>query len=320
MSETEEAYRAIEYSLDELIATDGWGGLYRAKYLPHEREVLLRDFNREFARCEAGKDLLIGELRAWGRLDRPDVIQVLDWGSFGDHTYYSAMLPEGAPLSQVLCDDHGVEDARRIFAELLSVCEAARRVGVLHLGLSTNNIWISERKSVQVGEFGIWYAARECPNQDLGFGEFQAPELKKGGKASAASDVYALALIYIALHLGLNEALAARENSRAQAEFGDLKELLDRCLDRQPLMRCLSAGELAHEMKAFAGAPPDSLLEGCSLCRIQEEMRLGVERGKKGVRQKAACDPQLAIRASHVWFIIAALALMAAVVWWLALR
>jgi eukaryotic-like serine/threonine-protein kinase len=314
-------FKDTGYRLDEPIEADGWGRLFRATYLPHGREALLRAFPPGVKSDEGAWELLVAEIQAWARLDHPGILQALDWGAQGDNGYVATEMPAGRPLASLLNEDDGVDGGSDIFASLLVSIEAARQWGVLHLGLGPSNIWVSDNLTVQVGEYGFWYVSREFPALAVETGPFKAPEQGTGGRASGASDVYSLGAIYVALRFGTGAARTAAGGSGLPEGLGDLEPVIARCLDPQPLVRYRSAGELADAL----GMSPSQWLyqeyRDCPLCRLKEEIQREAAAGAWSVPYASGRQPlQAADWVRYAWIAIAAMAFAAALVWWLALR
>ncbi len=302
------------YLLEEPLEADEWGGLYRGLHVPHNREVMLRVFPKGLAREPGAWELMQAEIQAWARLEHPGVLQALDWGEALGRCYVATVMPRGEPLAAVLAEDIGVDGADEVFANLLVSVEAARQWGVLHLGLGPSNIWVDGDGGVEVGEFGFWYVAREFPGLEAGAGRFQAPEQLHGERASAASDVYSLGLIYVALRLGTGAALDAPRGSGLLVGLADRRAVLERCLERQPLARYRSARELADSL----GLRPEEWLyeeyRDCPICRLKEEIQRGAS------PRASAMGSTDAAWVKYAWAAIVALAVVTALVWWLALR
>jgi eukaryotic-like serine/threonine-protein kinase len=314
-------FKDTGYRLDEPLRSDGWGQLFRARYLPHDREVLLRAFPQGVMSEEGAWELLVAEIQAWARLDHTGVLQVLDWGAQGDDGYVATEMPAGRPLVSLLSEDDGVDGGRDIFANILVSVEAARQWGVLHLGLGPSNIWVSDDLAAQVGEFGLWYVSREFPALAAETGVFPAPEQGKGGRASAATDVYSLGVIYIALHFGSGAARSAAGGSTLPAGLGDLAPVIARCLDPQPLARYRSAGELADALGMSSSHWLYEEYRDCPLCRLKEEIQGEAAASSWSVPYASGRRPARTVDwVKYAWIAIIAMAFAAALVWWLALR
>jgi eukaryotic-like serine/threonine-protein kinase len=308
------------YGLEAHLQDDHWGGLYRARYLPHDREVLLRLFPAEIGRQAGAWELLLAEIEAWARLDHSGILQVLDWGKERDSCFLAMSVPEGIPLAALLLKEPDESGAERIFANLLASVEAARRWGVLHLGLGPSSIWVASDHAVRVGDFGFWYVARDFPSLKVPGGLFQAPEQAQGGHATAASDVYSLGIIYVALRFGLGAAGAAASGALLPAELGDLHPVIARCLERQPLARYRSAGELADALCLWPDAQPSLDYRDCPLCRLKAELQREAARREYGATYQGVRSARRSDWARYVWVAVIALAFITALVWWLALR
>ncbi len=327
MVEDHGALRDSGYEVEEPVCEDGWGRLYRGVYAPHGTGVLLRVFPPALSGSDAAWALMEAEVQAWARLDHPGIIQVLDWGRSPGLCYVSAVLPGGRPMAETLSCDSGVEQASSILESLLAAVEAARSRGVLHLGLSPHNIWIEHAAgdrlagrpvtNVSVGEFGFWYVAREFPELGLRGAAFPAPEQLADGRASSASDVFTLAVLSIALEHGLT---AAREAAGRFAPPAGAHPALARCLERAPLARYRSAGELASALGVSRADEEPCARRDCPICQLKERIQreqAGRARGPsavpdagRGVRAPAGC----------FWALVATLVVAVALVWWMVLR
>lgn len=349
MDEERGALEDFGYELDEPVCEDGWGRVYKARYAPHDTSVLLRVFPGALLRPGGAWELMAAEVQAWARLDHPGIIRVLDWDRSSELCYCASLMPGGRPLSAFLSDDSGNPRWREIFAPLLSAVEGARSRGVLHLGLSTCNIWVEETVPapgdgdagggahrgafrVRLGEFGFWYVAREFPELGIRGAAFPAPEQEAQGRASSASDVYTAGLLAVALERGM---AAARACAAGGAPPAGSHPAVARCLETHPLARYRSAGELSVALGFPTGEPEWCDRLDCPMCRLKEQvLRERSGRGGQGVRgDRSRQDGQSgrpwtlpgagrgpAAPAGCSWALVLTLLAMAALVWWVALR
>ena len=317
MEEINSLFEDEGYLLEKSLAADTWGELYRARYVSHDREVLFRRFPAGLGADTDAWELTCAEIQAWARLDHPGILQVLDWGKAAAGTYLVTEMPRGTLLADILNEDEGMEMPGDLFRNLLMTVEAARQWGVLHLGLDLTCVWVAGDGAVEVGEFGLAYVSKEFPAHGGADDLFLAPEQSRGQRVSAATDVYTLGLLFVALSGGLAEARAAAQGGAVPEGLGELRPVLARCLDEQPLARYRSAGELAGAM----GFDPEQWLyeeyRDCPLCRLKSELERDAGRGSKRRRAGlAAAVGELQYR----WVAIVALAAVTFLVWWLALR
>lgn len=339
MNDATELFKEQGYLLDDLLATDSWGELYSATYTGHGRRVLFRRFRPELSDTRAW-GLAAAEIQAWARIDHPAIIQPLDWGAAPAGPYYAAMMPGGLPLASALTEDSGLElfDPEEVFGGVLEAVEAAARWGVLHLGLGLTNVWVTDG-AVGVSEFGLWYVRAEFPETLDPADLFSAPEQRTGGRAMAATDVYALGLLYLALHQGL---AAAKSASAGDLDELDIEPVISRCLAPNPVLRP-RLDEVASGLGLAARRCDDSLRD-CPVCKLKQqiarEMRQGPapfgERVMEFMMEEEPYEPpprrqqdpprgqarprSEALLALFPWLAIGALALATLVVWWLVFR
>lgn len=333
--DSNDTFKEEGYELAEHLASDCWGGLYRAVYVPHRREVLMRRFPPGLGAHPEAWALARAEINAWARLDHPGVLQVLDWGLAEAGPFLTTEMPPGLPMTGCLGspDAPGYEE---LFAGLLDAVEYARRLGVLHLGLRPGNIWVArgeEACRAQVAEFGLWYVCRQFPDVLPCDDSFLAPEQSGQGKASAASDVYSLGLLLASFVAG-RQAEAERLEETPWQGPPEMVSVVSCCLAEQPLARYATAGELAEALGFSAPRLQREDQDGCPICRLKEEIparparppgrRAGVASGHGTLdeppgRRDPAGEPGRG-PARYAWLIIAVLALATLLVWWAAFR
>jgi len=317
--------------------------------------VLLRRFEPGRAEEPAAWELLQAEIQAWARLDHPGILKVLDWGRTAAEAFLVMELPPGKPLGSILDLEGSPHDPDEVYVNLLRSVEAARQWGVLHLGLTPANIWVGPDGQVKVGEFGLWYVTHEHP----GFGTrddlFLAPEQVAGERVSAATDVYTLGLLFVAVHHGLDRAREATSDSGLPGELGTHRTVISRCLDPRPLARYRSAGELAEALGLRSSDWEYDDHHDCPVCRLKAELQSGLAPGHQrslGGRLPARlCEPerptargrpasegdpgherptpsrgltssgnQGRFPAGYLWLAVAVLAILTILVWFLALK
>jgi serine/threonine protein kinase len=343
MEDVRELFIDEGYLLEELLASDSWGELYRATYLSHRRRVLFRRFVPGLAE-PAPWELAEAEIQAWARVDHPGVLQPLDWGNPAAGPYLATELPAGLPLASLVKGEGAGDalDVTAVFAGLLDAVESARVLGILHLGLGLTNVWVSPDCSVRVSEFGLWYLRREFPAIDVPAEPCLAPEQRCGGRLSAATDVFALGMIFVALCAGIDaSSIAAREGPLPHELPPGMGPVLSNCFAEDPLARPRTAGELRSALGMAPLAQPCTFRD-CPVCRLKEEIArdmrsrpvtvLGrmralaggapgrADRGRDSAQAEHPGRPGPAIDPIIPWIAIAALVLATLVVWWMAFR
>lgn len=151
-----------KYRLDEKIGSGGYGAVYKATHLTIMRNVAVKVF-RPTAGNDSAEDLARFQLEAVsaGRINHPNVIQILDSGISTDGIAYLVMeLLVGHSLSHELAEERVLSPARcaQIILPVCDVLFKAHSMGIIHRDIKPDNIFLHqtpEGEVVKVLDFGI---------------------------------------------------------------------------------------------------------------------------------------------------------------------
>jgi hypothetical protein len=147
------------------------------------------------------------EARAASRVTHPNVVQVLDFGSWEDADYLVMELVTGRTLSHVL-HDGPVEAAHAvaITRALLDALHAIHDAGIVHRDVKPGNVLLGERDVVKLMDFGIAKTAGGATltagNQAVGTPAYMAPEQLLGDDVDGRADLYAVGVTLFAMLVG----------------------------------------------------------------------------------------------------------------------
>ena len=206
------------------------------------------------------------------RLRHPDIVQVLDKGTFDNQTWLAMELVAGSTLQRYT-------DAQRLLPEAV-LLQATERVAlalhhaheqrVIHRDLKPANVlvhWASD--TVKLVDFGLARtddAAATRTGLVLGTPQYMAPELLAGGRPDARSDCYALGVMLFELlsarlpfettNMGELLRRAARDPAPDLREFkpqapAELAGLLAEMLATQPSQRLADASRVAGRLRSL---------------------------------------------------------------------
>jgi eukaryotic-like serine/threonine-protein kinase len=225
------------------------GEIYRATDTALGRDVAIKVLFAHLASDEDVRARFTREALAAARLSgEPHTVAIYDIGEADGRPFIVMEYLPGGSLAERL------ESGRPPPAEALAwIDEAARALdaahgrGVVHRDVKPANLLLDGAGHVHVADFGIASAAGLDSHTQtgvvLGTLGYLSPEQAAGGKATPASDVYALAVVAAEL-LGPEAPTA-----------------IDRGLAPDPADRYASAGELAAALRAaYAAAEPPTLV------------------------------------------------------------
>jgi eukaryotic-like serine/threonine-protein kinase len=263
-----------EYELLEEIGRGGMGIVYRARQVGLTRLVALKTLSAGEHASAVDIERFCNEARAVGQLQHPNIVAVHTAGVDDGRHFFTMDLIEGKSLAELV--RQGPLSPPRAAGYVRAVAEAihyAHEKGILHRDLKPSNIIIDGSDQPRITDFGLahWLAANSkltLTGQVLGTPGYMPPEQASGnrGQLSAASDVYALGAILYELVTGRPTVLADTPLEAllqvAQIEPvsprllnprvpRDLETICLKCLEKEPLRRYASAGELAADLGRF---------------------------------------------------------------------
>ncbi len=200
---------AQKYRVESLLGEGGMGRVYRAVQLSLDKVVCLKVLRRELAGDPATQARFQREARAASRLNHPNSIQVMDFGSAEAGELYLTMeYIKGRDLQQLLTAEFPLDEPRvcHIMAQVLDALAEAHAQHVIHRDLKPENIMVCESRGdanyVKVLDFGIAKIQDNITQPKLtraglvcGTPEYMSPEQARGLELDARSDLYSAGII-----------------------------------------------------------------------------------------------------------------------------
>ena len=196
------------YTILEQIGAGGMGVVYRAHDEKLDRDVALKVLPAGALADETARQRFHQEALALSRLNHPHICTIYEVGEHDGQIYIAMELVEGRPL-QALARDDGlpVETAIRCGAQIASALAHAHERGILHRDLKSANVMLTPDGRAKVLDFGLAKLAAEKDAEAtrtqgltkdgtvLGTLYYMAPEVLRGEKADARSDLWALGVM-----------------------------------------------------------------------------------------------------------------------------
>ena len=287
--------RLGSYEILSQLGSGGMGEVWRARHLMLDRQAAVKLIRADYLRRAAdgrGKTLrrrFEREAKTTSQLRSPHTIQIYDFGTTEDGTFYYVMeLIEGQDL-HTLVEKYGPLPAERIVHILLQVCDSlaeAHGQGLIHRDIKPANILLTRigarHDFVKVLDFGL---VRPAPGSEkagtlltvdgivAGSPAFMAPELVKGSEAiSRSADIYSLGCVTYWLLTGqlvfeaesAVQAMAAHidqqpdpPSARTELEIpAEIERIVMACLAKNPQQRPSGAEDLARQLASSTVRKP----------------------------------------------------------------
>jgi serine/threonine-protein kinase len=275
------------YEILSAIGRGGMGEVWRARDKKLGREIALKTLPDEFARDTDRLTRFEREARLLASLNHPNIASVYGLEEASGTRFIVLELVEGETVADVVRRGPiATADALKFGLQIAAAIEAAHEKGVIHRDLKPANIKITPDGKVKVLDFGLAKAFDADPSESslsnsptlsmaatakgiiLGTAAYMSPEQARGTIVDSRTDIWAFGCV-------LYEMLTGRQAFRGNmvsdilasvlARDPDLtalparihpriRELIQRCLEKDPKARRQAIGDVRVEIERILGS------------------------------------------------------------------
>jgi len=265
------------YLLEEVIGVGGMGTVIRGRDSVLDRTVAVKVLKDELASDVSTLERFQREARIVASLSHPGIAHVFDFAEQDGNSFIIMELLDGEDLHQLLQREKVLEpvSAAQIAAQVADALQHAHERGAIHRDVKPGNIFMTRSGGVKVTDFGVAWAASQAPvtraGDVVGTPHYLAPELVAGGKASPASDIYALGCVLYQMISGSppyeadsNVAVAIAHRESPVPDLADASSFVPKgiaqavriAMSKEPSDRYSTASEFADALRS--GVPTSS--------------------------------------------------------------
>jgi serine/threonine protein kinase/TolB-like protein len=272
--------KLCSYEVLEKLGAGAMGEVYRARDLKLGREVALKVVRRSERTTDAMLARFRREAQVLAALNHPNVAILYGMEEDQGHTFLVMELVEGETLAEHM--RHGLLPPQVVVSVGIQICEglaSAHAKGIVHRDLKPSNIKLTPEGRVKILDFGLakslygtpWgEETRADPGQHvtqegviLGTPAYMSPEQAAGKNVDKRTDIWSFGVILFEMCAGfppftgettLNTIAWVLErdpdwNRLPRAVPPRLRELIQRCLRKDPLKRLQDIGDARLELE-----------------------------------------------------------------------
>ena len=276
-----DAVLADRFRIVRFIARGGMGEVYEAEDRVLRERVALKTIRPDVAGDERTMERFLREVQLARSVTHPNVSRTFDVFHHEGFAFLTMELLSGETLSQRLARGGRMtpDEAMPFVEQMAAALSAAHDAGIIHRDFKSANVMLvpDERREsgvrVVVTDFGLARRNRATRGSAaslteteavLGTPDYMAPEQLEGRELTPATDVYALGIVMYEMVTGkppfqgdtpLSVALKKLKEA-APSPRGHVPDLpprwekaILRCLERNPVDRFSSAGDLVRALQ-----------------------------------------------------------------------
>jgi len=275
------------YEILAPLGAGGMGEVYRARDTRLEREVAIKVLPEELAHDAERLRRFEREAKTLASLNHPNVGGIHGVDQVGDVCFLALELVPGQDLGERL--KRGalpVDEALDVCRQIAEGLEAAHEAGVVHRDLKPANVRLTPEGVAKVLDFGLAKPIRPMPGREgtsaaesdsflmteegrvLGTPTYMSPEQARGKPVDRRTDIWAFGCVLFECLTGkrafggdtFTDVVAAIAGGEPDWDAlpplaPRVKELLRRCLTKDPRARLRDAGEARVQLQLALGAP-----------------------------------------------------------------
>jgi len=284
------------YQILKELGRGGMGIVFQAYDKQLKEQVAIKILSPLLSSDPDALERLKHEVSSARRITHANVIRIHDISELNGIHFISMEFFEGMSLKDYIkkTGTLSLMQAFNIASQICDGLEAAHRQGVIHRDLKSQNIIIGPTNHVKIIDFGLARSGNleglTATGLIMGTPEYMAPEQVAGKSVDERADIYSLGIILYEMFTGRvpftgDSAIAVgfkqlKEDPPKPCDINtqllpEIESVILRALQKNPLSRFLSVGELKSNLeKAVLQPAPAPLKEPSSSKSESERLKI----------------------------------------------
>jgi len=257
-----------KFEIVEVLKKDEYAAVFLANHIYLSKKIILKVLNTQKISDQALVERFKREAKLLAKLDHPNIIKVLDFGTSKEYFYISFEYIEGDSLRNLLKNKTlSYEEKKHLTVQLFQALHFAHNNNIIHRDIKPENIFIDRNLNLKLGDFGLALSSEDSfvtnPYSIVGTPSYMSPEQVRGAKLTVQSDLFSAGVVVCEIFssknpflkenvsLTLNEIMSYDENAIKtiiETFEPDIKDIVYNLLRRKPENRYKSASDVLHNL------------------------------------------------------------------------
>ena len=279
------------YEIQSPLGAGGMGEVYRARDAKLGRDVALKVLPEALTQFAERVARLRREAQVLASLNHPNIATIYGFEDSGTVRALVMELVDGPTLAELIKQGAiPVDEALPLAKQICEAVEYAHERGIVHRDLKPSNVKVTPGGNVKVLDFGLAKALEsDAAATDIsssptlsaaatragflmGTAAYMSPEQARGKNADRRSDIWAFGVVLFEilsgkrLFTGETASDTLAEVLKMEPEWGALpantparlRELLARCLKKDPRQRLQSIGDARIALEEISSGTPEA--------------------------------------------------------------
>lgn len=201
-----------KFQIIEVLKKDEHAAVFLANHIYLSKKIILKVLNTQKIPDPSIVERFKREAKILAKLDHPNIIKVLDFGTSKEFFYISFEYIEGESLRIAFKTRRLTQDQKEhLMIQLLRGLGYAHANQIIHRDIKPENIFIDKNLNVKLGDFGLALSAGDNfvtnPYSVVGTPSYMSPEQVRGAKLTLQSDLFSAGVVLFELFSGKNPFL-----------------------------------------------------------------------------------------------------------------
>ncbi len=204
-----------KFEIIEVLKKDEHAAVYLANHVYLSKKIILKVLNTQKISDQSLVERFKREAKLLAKLDHPNIIKVLDFGTHKEYFYISFEYIEGMSLRNLMkTKELTIEQKEKMMIQLMRALDFAHSNRIIHRDIKPENIFIDNNLNVKLGDFGLALSSEDNfvtnPYSIVGTPSYMSPEQVRGAKLTPQSDLFSAGVVLAEIFTGSN--LFLKEN------------------------------------------------------------------------------------------------------------